>query len=81
MLTEFLPIIFFSFIVVFFKVSATGNAFVFFAQVITTAFSLTGGGTIQITDISKLRKTLERLPAWISSGTSAVLLEQVIFGH
>ena len=59
LLTEFFPIAIFFFIVVFFNISATsgpGNAFVFFAQVITTAFSLTGDGTVQINNIAN--KTL-----------------------
>lgn len=57
LLTEFLPIVIFFFVIVFFNVSATSgpaNAFVFFAQIITTAFSLTGDGTIQIKEISKV---------------------------
>ena len=55
LLTEFFPIVIFFFIVVFLNVSATSgpaNAFVFFAQVITTGFSLTGDGVIQIKSLA-----------------------------
>ena len=55
LLTEFLPIVVFFFVVVFLNVSATSgpaNAFVFFAQVITTAFSVTGDGVIQIKSLA-----------------------------
>jgi predicted outer membrane repeat protein len=55
LLTEFLPIVIFFFIVVFLNVSATSgpaNAFVFFAQVITTAFTVTGDGVIQIKSLA-----------------------------
>ena len=64
LLTEFLPIFIFFFIVVFFNVSATSgpaNAFVFFAQVITTAFSLSGDGLIQVKSLTKATKTLKDL--------------------
>ena len=64
LLTEFLPIVIFFFVVVFLNVSATsgpGNAFVFFAQVITTAFSLTGDGVIQIKSLTKATTALKDL--------------------
>lgn len=64
LLTEFLPIVIFFFVVVFLNVSATSgpaNAFVFFAQVITTAFSLTGDGVIQIKSLAKATTALKDL--------------------
>ena len=64
LMTEYLPIVIFFFIVVFFNVSATSgpaNAFVFFAQVITTAFSPTGNGAIQIHSIVNSTHTLKHL--------------------
>lgn len=54
MLTDFLPITLFFFVVLFFSVSVTSgpaNAFVFFAQMITTALSLDGDGTIRMDDV------------------------------
>ena len=56
LLTEFAPITIFFFIVVIFNVSATSgpaNAFVFFAQVLTTVFKLDGDGSIQLDSITK----------------------------
>lgn len=53
LLTEFLPITLFFFVVVFFNVSVTSgpaNAFVFFAQITTTAITLDGDGTIRMDD-------------------------------
>ena len=52
-LTEFLPITLFFFVVVFFNVSVTSgpaNAFVFFAQIMTTAITLDGDGTVRMDD-------------------------------
>ncbi len=55
LLTEFLPITIFFFIVVLFNISVTSgpaNAFVFFAQMVTTAIKLDGDGLIQLSSIT-----------------------------
>ena len=54
LLTEFLPITVFFFIVITFNVSVTSgpaNAFVFFAQMTTTALKLDGDGSIEVDDV------------------------------
>ena len=61
LLSEFLPIFFFFMIVVFFNVSVTSgpaNGFVYFAQVITIAFSLTGDGAVQIKELNTVISAL-----------------------
>ena len=62
LMTEFLPITVFFFIVVFFNISATSgpaNAFVFFAQVITTVFNVDGDGAIQLNTITNEWESLQ----------------------
>ena len=64
MLTKFLPIIIFFFVVVLFNVSTTSgpaNAFVFFAQVLTTSFSIDGDGTILLSNITNASSVLTSL--------------------
>ena len=54
LLTEFLPITIFFFIVIMFNVSVTSgpaNAFVFFAQMTTTALTLDGDGSVEVDDV------------------------------
>ncbi len=55
LMTEFLPVTIFFFIVILFNVSATSgpaNAFVFFAQVLTTVFKIDGDGAIALSRIT-----------------------------
>ena len=55
LLTEFLPILIFFLVVLFFNVSVSSgpaNAFVFFAQVLTTVFEVDGDGSIQLNNIT-----------------------------
>ena len=65
LLTEFLPIVIFFFIVIFFNVSATtgpANAFVFFAQVISTAFGINSNGAVSIGHAQLPLKHLYTIP-------------------
>ena len=62
LLTEFLPITVFFFIVVIFRISVTtgpANAFVFFAQVLTTVFEIDSDDTIPLTDITEAAPELQ----------------------
>lgn len=64
LMTEFLPITVFFFIVVLFNVSATSgpaNAFVFFAQVLTTCFNIDGDGAIIFSNITNASNVLTPL--------------------
>jgi predicted outer membrane repeat protein len=64
LMTEFLPITIFFFIVVLFNIDVTSgpaNSFVFFAQVVTTAFSINGDGSIPWNDITNASKVLTSL--------------------
>ena len=63
-LSEFLPSTIFFFVVVIFQISVTqgpANAFVFFAQVITTTFDIDGDGMIPLHNITSASDTLETL--------------------
>lgn len=64
LMTEFLPITIFFFIVVFLNVSATSgpaNAFVFFAQVLTTTLKIDGDGAIPLNNITNATGVLTAL--------------------
>ena len=64
LMTEFLPITVFFFIVVLFNVSATSgpaNAFVLFAQMLTTAINIDGDGAIQLKSITSGANILKYL--------------------
>lgn len=64
LMTEFLPITIFFFIVVLFNVSATSgpaNAFVFFAQVLTSTFNIDGDGSVSFSNITSASNVLTGL--------------------
>lgn len=64
LMTEFLPITIFFFVVVLFNVSATSgpaNAFVFFAQVLTATFSVDGDGAIPLSNVTNASDVLTSL--------------------
>ena len=64
LMTEFLPITIFFFIVVLFNVNTTSgpaNAFVFFAQVLTSSFNIDGDGSVSFSKITNASDVLAEL--------------------
>ena len=64
LLSEFVPVTIFLVIILFFHINVTtgpANGFVFFAQVLTAAFSIDGDGTIPLDKITKSAGTLQHL--------------------
>ena len=56
LMTEFLPVTIFFFVVVLFNISATSgpaNAFVFFAQTLTSVFKINGDGSISLSRLAR----------------------------
>ena len=65
LLTEYLPITIFFFILVFFHVSVTTpstNGFIFFAQILTTTLKLDGDGAVLLNNITSILKDIYTIP-------------------
>ena len=64
LLSEFVPVTIFLVVILLFHINITtgpANGFVFFAQVLTAAFSIDGDGTIPLDKITKSAGTLQQL--------------------
>ena len=63
-LTEYVPITILLIIVILFNISVTsgpGNAFVFFAQVISSTFSINGDGTLKYQSVTSAAETIKQV--------------------